>query len=162
VLFSAAIIAVSLGALLIYPNGVLRSVPYGGISSVLLAAVLSVTALPAVLAIVGHRIDLWGWHRFSKSKTAAEIDAGFFSRLAVLAMKRPWLVIVPIVLALLALIVPFRHIEFGGLSERYLANDNPARVAQEKFDELFPGFRTEPLKLVVVGADPQQLSDIRF
>ncbi len=161
-LFSAAIIAVSLGALLIYPNGVLRSVPYGGISSVLLAAVLSVTALPAVLAIIGHRIDLWGWHRFAKSKTAEEIDAGFFSRLAILAMKRPWLVIVPIVLALLALIVPFRHIEFGGLSERYLADDNPARVAQEQFDELFPGFRTEPLKLVVVGADPQQLSDIRF
>ncbi|MFE3445026.1 MMPL family transporter [Nocardia sp. NPDC059180] len=162
VLFSAAIIAVSLGALLIYPNGVLRSVPYGGISSVLLAAALSVTALPAVLGIVGHRIDLWGWHRFAKTKTAEEIDAGFFSRLAVLAMKRPWLVIVPIVLALLALIVPFRHIEFGGLSERYLADDNSARVAQEQFDEMFPGFRTEPLKLVVVGADPQQLSDIRF
>ncbi len=162
VLFSAAIIAVSLGALLIYPNGVLRSVPYGGISSVLLAAALSVTALPAVLAIIGHRIDLWGWDRFAKSKTAEEIDAGFFSRLATLAMKRPWLVIVPIVLALLALIVPFRHIEFGGLSERYLADDNPARVAQEQFDQLFPGFRTEPLKLVVVGADPQQLSDIRF
>lgn len=52
VLFSAAIIAVSLGALFIYPNGVLRSVPLGGISSVLLAAVLSVTALPAVLSIV--------------------------------------------------------------------------------------------------------------
>ena len=48
------------------------------------------------------------------------------------------------------------------MSERYLADDNPARVAQERFDQLFPSFRTEPLKLVVVGADPQQLSDIRF
>lgn len=162
VLFSAGIIAISLGALLIYPNGVLRSVPYGGISSVLLAAVLSVTALPAVLSIVGDRIDLWGWHRFSRSKTPEQIDSGFFSRLATRAMRRPWLVIVPIVLGLLALIIPFRHIEFGGLSERYLSSNNPARVAQEQFDEMFPGFRTEPMKIVVVGANPQQLDDIRY
>ncbi|WP_280263132.1 MMPL family transporter [Nocardia wallacei] len=162
VLFSAAIIAVSLGALFIYPNGVLRSVPYGGISAVLLAAVLSVTALPAALSIVGRRIDLWGWGRFASIRTAEQIDRGFFSRLAQFAMRRPARVIVPVVLGLLALLIPFRHIEFGGLSERYLAEDNPARVAQERFDALFPEFRTEPLKLVVAGATPQQLSDIRF
>ncbi|MCM6772472.1 MMPL family transporter [Nocardia sp. CDC159] len=162
VLFSAAIIAVSLGALFIYPNGVLRSVPYGGISSVLLAAVLSVTALPAALSIVGRRIDLWGWGRLASIRTAEQIDRGFFSRLAVFAMRRPVRVIVPVVLGLLMLLVPFRHIEFGGLSERYLAADNPARVAQESFDRLFPAFRTEPLKLVVVGANREQLSDIRF
>ncbi|MEU4311740.1 MMPL family transporter [Nocardia sp. NPDC024068] len=161
VLFSAAIIAVSLGALFIYPNGVLRSVPYGGISSVLLAALLSVTALPALLGIAGHRIDLWQWRRFARASTEAEIDRGIFSRLAVWAMKRPWAVIVVVLLGLLLLMTPFRHIEFGGLSERYLADDNPARVAQEKFDALFPGFRTEPLRLVVTGADAAQLSDIR-
>ncbi|WP_063127127.1 MMPL family transporter [Nocardia fusca] len=162
VLFSAAIIAVSLGALLIFPNGVLRSVPYGGISSVLLAAVLSVTALPAMLAIAGPRIDLWQWRRFARASTEAEIDRGIFSRLAGWSMARPWAVIVPVVLGLLLLMVPFRHIEFGGLSEKYLAQDNPARIAQEEFDALFPGFRTEPLRLVVTGADASQLSDIRL
>ena len=162
VLFSAAIIAVSLAALFIYPNGVLRSVPYGGISSVLLAAVLSVTALPAALSIFGRRIDLWGWHRFAGIRNAEQVDNGFFSKLALFAMRHPARVIVPIVAGLLFLLIPFRNIEFGGLSERYLAADNPARVAQEKFDALFPEFRTEPLKLVVVGANSQQLSDIRF
>ncbi|TQM32834.1 MMPL family transporter [Nocardia bhagyanarayanae] len=161
VLFSAAIIVISLAALFIFPNGVLRSVPYGGISSVLLAALLSVTALPAALSIVGRHIDFLGWKRFSRTKTEAQIDAGFFSRLALFAMRRPWAVAVPIVLALLALSIPLRNIEFGGISERYLAEDNPARVAQEDFDELFPSFRTEPLKLVVVGANSQQLGDIR-
>ncbi|MFF0488863.1 MMPL family transporter [Nocardia sp. NPDC004068] len=162
VVFSAMIIAVSLGALFIYPNGVLRSVPYGGISSVLLAAVLSVTALPAALSIVGRRIDLLGWGRLASIRTAEQIDRGFFSRLALFAMRRPARVIVPVVLGLLVLLIPFRQIEFGGLSERYLARDNPARVAQERFDALFPAFRTEPLKLVVVGANSEQLSDIRF
>ncbi|MGW5311270.1 MMPL family transporter [Nocardia thailandica] len=162
VLFSAAIIALSLGALFIFPNGVLRSVPYGGISAVMLAALLSVTALPAALSIVGRRIDWLGWKRFSRTKTEAQIDAGFFSRLAQWSMRRPWAVVVPIVLALLALSIPLRHIEFGGISEKYLAADNPARVAQEDFDRTFPGFRTEPLKLVVVGADAAQLGDIRY
>nr|WP_239476625.1 MMPL family transporter [Nocardia arizonensis] len=162
VMFSAAIIALSLGALFIFPNGVLRSVPYGGISSVLLAAVLSVTALPAALSIAGRNIDFLGWKRFSRTKTEEQIDAGFFSRLARWSMARPWAVAVTIVLALLALAIPFRHIEFGGISEKYLAAENPARIAQERFDELFPSFRTEPLKLVVVGADPRQLSDIRY
>lgn len=172
VLFSAAIIAISLGALFIYPHQVLRSVPYGGISAVLLAAGLSVTALPALLSIVGERIDLWGWHRLTGVRSAAPIAVsrelrdergqGFFSDLALFAMRRPWRVIVPVVLILLALLIPFRHIAFGGLSERYLAADNPARVAQEHFDALFPNFRTEPLKLVVVDANARQLSDIRF
>ncbi|MGF6888109.1 putative membrane protein YdfJ with MMPL/SSD domain [Nocardia sp. GAS34] len=172
VLFSAAIIAISLGALFIYPHQVLRSVPYGGISAVLLAAVLSVTALPALLSIVGERIDLWGWHGLAGVGSAAPLGVsrrlraargqGFFSDLALLAMRRPWRVIVPVVLGLLLLLIPFRHIAFGGLSERYLAADNPARVAQEHFDALFPDFRTEPLKLVVVGANSRQLSDIRF
>ncbi|GAA5051098.1 MMPL family transporter [Nocardia callitridis] len=162
VVFSAGIIAISLGALFIFPIGVLRSVPYGGISSVLLAALLSVTALPAALAIAGHRIDFLGWKRFSRSRTEKQIDAGFFSRLAQWAMRRPWRVVIPIVLALLALAIPLRGIAFGGISEKYLADDSPARVAQERFDELFPTFRTDPMKLVVVGADSQQLGDIRY
>ncbi|MGW4249729.1 MMPL family transporter, partial [Nocardia sp. NPDC004722] len=137
-------------------------VPLGGISSVLLAAVLSVTALPAVLSIVGRRIDLWGWHRLAGIRSAEQVDAGFFSRLAVFAMRKPWLVIVPVLVLLVGLILPFRHIEFGGLSERYLAADNPARVAQQDFDRMFPTFRTDPLKLVVVGANSTQLSDLRY
>ena len=162
VVFSASIIIVCLGGLLIYPHGVLKSVPYGAIVSVILAAGLSISVLPALLAIVGKNIDKWGWKRFSRSKTPEQIDAGFWSRLAVWAMRRPVLVAVPIILILLALIVPFSDMKFAGLSERYLSPTDPARVAQEEFDDLFPKIRTEPLRLVIVGADNQQLSDIAY
>jgi RND superfamily putative drug exporter len=161
IVFSAAIIAVSLAALFIYPHGVLRSVPYGAISAVVLAAVLTTTMLPAVLAILGRRIDTWSWRRFSRTKTPEELDAGIFSRIALAAMRRPIAVAVPILLVLLALILPIRGIEFGGLSERYLAEDNSARVAQQDFDATFPQFRTEPLRLVVVGGDNAQIGELR-
>ena len=162
VVFSASVIAVCIGALLIYPHGVLKSMPYGAIVSVIIAATLSITVLPAILSILGERIDWLAWKRFSRTMTPEQIDAGFWSRLAVWAMRRPWAVAVPIVLVLIALTAPFADMRFAGLSERYLAPDDSARVAQEKFDELFPQFRTEPLRLVIVGADNTELSDIAY
>ncbi|KAA0023622.1 MMPL family transporter [Antrihabitans cavernicola] len=161
IVFSASIIVVSLGALLIYPYGVLKSVPFGAISSVALAALLSVTVLPALLGILGSRVDMFGYRRLAKSKTNAEIDAGWWARVADFAMRRPLALAVPLTLVLLALIVPFRSIEFGGVGAQYLAPDNAARVAQQDYDRLFPQFRTEPVRLVIVGARGAQLGDIR-
>ncbi|WP_255450042.1 MMPL family transporter [Skermania sp. ID1734] len=161
IVFSALIIVVSLGALLIYPYGVLRSVPYGAISSVALAALLSVTVLPALLGILGTRVDAFAWRRRIATKTVAQIDAGLFSRTARWAMRHPVLLATPIIVVLLLLIIPFRNIEFGGLSANYLAPGNPAREAQHSFDRLFPQYRTEPLRLVVVGASNDQLGTIR-
>ncbi len=159
VLFSASIIAASLGALLVFPHGVLRSVPFGAISSVVLAAVLSTTVLPAVLGVLGPRVDSLGL--FARTRTHAQIDASVWSRLARWAMRRPIAVTGVVGLVLIALIVPFKNVEFGALSEKYLATDNPARVAQQDYDRIFPQFRTEPLKLVVVGADNAELGRIR-
>jgi trehalose monomycolate/heme transporter len=160
IVFSASIIVVCLAGLLIYPHGVLRSVPYGAISSVIIAAGLSISVLPAVLGILGKRIDLLVWDRFSQNKSIEQIDAGFWSKLAKWAMRRPKLLIVPIVAGLIAMIIPFTGMEFAGLSERYLSPTDSARVAQQDFDELFPNYRTEPIRLVIVGADPAQLNAI--
>ena len=79
ILYSSSIIAVCLSGLFIYPMGVARSLPYGTISSVVLAAVFSVTVLPAVLYLLGHRIDALSIKRFSRTKTTAQIDAGLWS-----------------------------------------------------------------------------------
>ena len=57
VVFSAAIVAVALSGLLVFPQAFLKSVAYGAISAVGLAAVLSVTMLPALFSLLGHNID---------------------------------------------------------------------------------------------------------
>lgn len=160
IVFSATIIVICLGGLLIFPQGFLKSVAYGAISTVVLAATLSISVLPAILGVLGKRVDMLGIARFSRTKTNAAIDAGYWSRLANWAMKRPSLLAYPIILFLLALTIPFGQIEFGGLSEKYLSPESSARIAQEKYDALFPEFRTEPLKIVVRGADNTQLSAI--
>ncbi len=149
VVFSATIIVAALACLLIMPQGFLKSVAYGAIASVSLAALLSITVLPAILSILGPRIDALGFKFLSRTKTKQEIEDGFWGRLAGWVMKHPVATAVPTTLLLLLLMIPFGSIKFGGISEAYLPPDNPNRIAQENFDKFFPTERTEEIKLVV-------------
>ncbi|WP_308198735.1 MMPL family transporter [Hoyosella sp. YIM 151337] len=151
VVFSATIIAISLGGLLVFPQGFLKSVAYGAIAAVSLAAILAVTVLPAMLSILGRRVDSLGFAKLRPTKPAAEMQHTFWGRIAGWSIKRPLRVAVPVTIGLLLLVIPFSNIQFGGMSENYLPPDNETRIAQQQFDELFPEFRTKPIKVVVTG-----------
>ena len=161
VVFSAVMVGVTLSGLLIFPQAFLKSVAYGAIAAVILAAVLSVTLLPAVLVLLGHRVDALGVKRFQRHRTREQVENGLFGRIADFSMKHPVAVTVPIVVVLVALIIPFSGVKFGGINETYLPPDNTTRVAQEEYDQNFPGTRTDPVKLIVLGSDGNSLSQIR-
>ena len=59
VVFSAAMVAVALSGLFLFPQAFLKSVAYGSISAVGLAALLSVTVLPSIFGMLGPKIDTW-------------------------------------------------------------------------------------------------------
>ncbi|MDH6680753.1 putative membrane protein YdfJ with MMPL/SSD domain [Rhodococcus sp. LBL1] len=160
VLFSATMITASLGGLLLFPQGFLKSMAYGSIATVLLAAFTSVTVLPAILSILGRRIDMFGLERFGQIRSTEEIESSVWGRLTRWVMRNPLKVTIPIVVGLLLLMIPMTGIKFGGINEEYLPTDNPTRVAQEQFDELFPGNRTSPVKLVVTGAQGAEVGQI--
>ncbi|MGN0100672.1 MAG: MMPL family transporter [Dietzia sp.] len=161
VVFSAVMVGVTLSGLLVFPQDFLKSVAYGAIAAVILAAALSVTLLPAVLMLLGHRVDALGIKRMQRHRTREEVENGLFGRVADFSMKRPVAVAIPVVVVLVALIIPFSGVKFGGINETYLPPDNPTRVAQEEYDRNFPGTRTDPVKLVVLGSDGATLSQIR-
>ncbi len=150
IVFSATIIVAALACLLMFPQPFLKSVAYGAIASVALAAILSITVLPAILAILGRRVDALSVPFLNRTKTREEIENGFWGKLSGWVMRHPVQTALPTVLLLLALIIPFGNIAFGGMSEAYLPPNDPHRVAQEDFDRYFPAERTEELKLVVV------------
>jgi RND superfamily putative drug exporter len=60
---------------------------------------------------------------------------------------------------MIALIIPLGQLSLGGISEKYLPPNNSVRLAQEEFDKIFPGFRTEPLTLVIQSDNGQPVSD---
>ena len=153
-------IVASLGGLLLFPHGFLKSVAYGSIATVVLAALTAVTVLPAILALLGPRVDALGLKFMRKTRSSDEIENGTWGRLTRWVMRRPIKVAAVVVLGLLVLTLPVGKIEFGGINETYLPPDNPTRVAQTQFDQLFPGQRTEPLRLVIEGAQGPELGQI--
>ena len=74
-------------------------------------------------------------------------------------MKRPVAFAVPIIIVMIVLIIPLGQLALGGISEKYLPPDNSVRQAQEEFDKTFPGFRTEPLTLVIQSDNGQPVTD---
>lgn len=182
VMFSAVILVASSAPLLLFPQGFLKSITYAIIASVMLAAILSVTVLPAAFAILGRNVDALGvrtllrvpflrnwkpmrlwleWlaEKTQKTKTRAEVEKGFWGRLVNVVMKRPIAFAAPILIVMILLVIPLGQLALGGISEKYLPPDNSVRVAQEDFDRSFPGFRTEPLTMVIEREDGQPVTD---
>ncbi|HVQ50446.1 MAG TPA: MMPL family transporter [Mycobacterium sp.] len=185
VMFSAVILVASSVPLLLIPLDFLKSITYAIITSVMLAAILSITVLAAVLAILGPNVDALGvrtllrvpffrdWKpmrvyltwladKTQKTKTRAEVEKGFWGKLVNRVMKRPAAFAVPIIIVMVALIIPLGNLALGGISEKYLPPDNSVRVAQEQFDKIFPGFRTDPLTVVIESTNGQPVTDAQI
>ncbi|RSZ64708.1 MMPL family transporter [Corynebacterium hylobatis] len=158
VVFSAAMVAVALSGLLVFPQAFLKSVAYGAISAVGLAALLSVTVLPALFGMLGHNIDKWTIRR--TKRTARRLEDTLWFRIPSWAMRNAKVVTVVVAGLLILLTLPLAGVKFGGINETYLPPSHETRVAQDEFNETFPTFRTEPVKLVVTNATEQQLVDI--
>ncbi|WP_280233809.1 MMPL family transporter [Nocardia cyriacigeorgica] len=160
VVFSATMIIASLGGMLLFPQGFLKSVAYGTIATVSLAALTSITLLPAMLGILGPRVDKFGLKWFRKTKTAEEVENGFWGRSTRWVMKHPLKIAIPISILLLLLIIPVKNLEFGGINERYLPPDNPTRMAQQNFDEIFPLRKSDPVQLIMISDNSNSVGQV--
>ncbi len=137
VLFSGLTVAAAMSALLVFPQNFLRSLGYGGIAAVLVAVATALTVLPAVLLLLGRRIDA-GRLPWKRGKDVyADSDHGAWARLAHAVMRRPVVVMVVIVGALLFLASPFLGVKWGSVDYRVLPPDHPAHVAAVKLNQEF-------------------------
>lgn len=159
VVFSAAISILTFAGLLVFPLGFLRSIAYAAIAVLLLAAIVSLTVLPAMLAVIGRGIDRFDV--FARLRPAAGgRGEGFWHRTSMLVMKRPIAVAVPVALLLLLVAAPVRDIEFSLGDDRLLPSSAPAYQATETWRTDFP---TPPTRLDAVlsvhgaTADPAAL-----
>lgn len=152
VVFSGVTVALSLSALLVFPMYFFRSIAYGGIAVVLVAALTSVVALPALLAVLGHRVnrfDVFG--RFRR-----RTESGFWQRLALAVMRRPIPIVTVIVGLLLVLGSPFLSASFSLADDRVLPAASPARQAAQFLRDNFDVGEINPIPVVmpgVAGAD---------
>ncbi|MEV5839360.1 MMPL family transporter [Nocardia sp. NPDC052112] len=160
VVFSATMIIASLGGMLLFPQGFLKSIAYGSIATVSLAALTAITILPAMLSILGSRVDMLGLKRFRKTKTAEDVENSLWGKSTRWVMQHPLKIAIPICILLLLLIIPVKNLAFGGINERYLPPDNATRLAQAKFDSIFPLRKSDPIQLVFVSENSSDVGKV--
>ncbi len=145
---SGVTVAVVLGALLFFPQYFLRSFGYAGIAVTLLAVLSATIALPALLALLGHRVDKLKVHRGD----LAPSDDGGWARVARVVMRRPWPVLAGVGGLLLVLASPALSVTFSQVDSRVLPADDPAAIAAQVLSERFPGQEGTPIQVVLPDA----------
>jgi RND superfamily putative drug exporter len=158
VVFSGLTVAVSLGALLVFPLPFLRSFAYAGIPVVLLAVLGSVVVLPAVLALLGDRIDRGALPgRLGRHDPTRE--GRFWRRVAQGSMRHP----VPVVAATLVLLgvlgAPFTHLRLGQSDDRVLPADATSRQVSEHLREHYGSNESGVVTVASAHVGPDAAAD---
>ncbi len=153
VLFSSITVAVAVAALAIFPQRFLYSMGIAGATIALLAAILALTVLPALLAVLGPRVNALSPPRLRRAaeREARPARSGAWYRLARLVTRRPAQIAVVSAAMLIAVGIPFTHIKFITVDARVLPASASSSQVQDALDAQFPPHRTTPLE-VVLGA----------
>jgi RND superfamily putative drug exporter len=146
---SALTVAAAVSALLVFPLMFLRSFAYAGIIVSLLAGAAALVVLPAVLALLGPRINaLTVWRRSVRPPAD-----GFWSRMARGVMRRPVPVLLGVTAVLLVAAAPFLHLKLGYFDDRVLAPSDQVRQVDDALRNDFGQGQTDALQVVAAHAD---------
>ena len=150
VAFSAFTVAISLAALLVFPLAYLRSFAYAGVGVVALAAVGAIVVLPALLAVLGPRVEKGriGRRRPPSPEVAVSLEHGFWYRRAHAVMRRPGPVAALVTLFLVLLGLPFLDFTAGQADDRVLPESAPVRAVHDELRRSFTSNESSALTVV--------------
>lgn len=131
VAFSGLTVATALLGLLLFPQMFLRSIGLGAAAVVLVAMLSALVVLPAVLGILGRRVDA------VRVVPTFSGNSGFWHAIATSVMKRPVRYLVGVMAVLIALALPFLHVKFGNVDHRVLPAAAESRKVAEAIDRDF-------------------------
>ena len=131
IMFSAITSLIGLISLVAFPVMMLRSVGIGAVAVIFAALLAALTLMPALLAILGHRVN-----RFRIGPDWAKRN-GFWVPLSNWVMKRPWMVLLPTVTILVLLAIPAGSMRLGTVDATILPDSLESRrgfdVLREEF-----------------------------
>ncbi|MBD3146577.1 MMPL family transporter [Microbispora bryophytorum] len=148
---SGVTVAASLASLLIFPQSFLRSMGMGGLATVLVDMVAALTIMPALLAVLGPRVNALAPRWLARRQGRQSL---FWARLGRGVMRRPVVVLVGTLAILVTLGLPFLRVSWGGIDARALPAGTETRVVSETMTDEFPANFTNPLRVIVTLSDP--------
>ena len=153
---SGITVAVALTSLMLFPEVFLRSMGYGGVATVAVDMIAALTVLPALLAVLGPKVNALRIRRTVLKPPKPE-TSGTWYRVAQSVMRRPLIYVAVIVIGLLALGAPFLKISWGGTDARSLPATASVRVVQQSLNSEFPVNSTAPIEVLATHANTQEI-----
>jgi uncharacterized membrane protein YdfJ with MMPL/SSD domain len=150
ILFSAVTVAAAMAALLVFPLQFLYSMGIGGMLAALVAAAVSLTILPALLAVLGPRVNALAPRRWQRAgeATARSTTDGAWYRLAQGVMARA----VPVALVTSAVLIvaglPFLRGTFVSTDWHMLPAGSETRQVAERIERDFGAAASQPIMVV--------------
>jgi len=163
VLFSSITVAVALASLMVFPQRFLYSMGLGGMLVALLAASIALTVLPAVLALLGNRVNALApaFLQRRAERDATSTESGFWYRLSRFVMRRPLGIAIATAAILIVLGIPFYSLKFTSVDAQVLPESASARQVDNVMRAQFPPFHDTPNLLLVENATPSSLSAVQ-
>ncbi|HET7445845.1 MAG TPA: efflux RND transporter permease subunit [Solirubrobacterales bacterium] len=162
VFFSSLTVAAALASLLVFPQRFLYSMGLGGALVALFAALISLTVLPAVLTLLGDRVNA-GAPKFLQRRATNDArpqQSGFWYRLSRFVMRRPIPVATLSALLLIVLGLPFLGIKFNTVDATVLPDSASARQTYDTISDEFPPYHDTPIWIDFEGGTTQQASAV--
>jgi uncharacterized membrane protein YdfJ with MMPL/SSD domain len=156
ILFSSLTVTAAMASLLVFPQRFLYSMGVGGVLVALIAASVALIVLPAVLLLLGHRVNALAPRRWQRSLQGG-VEGGWY-RLARGVMRRPVPVAAAAALAMVLLGLPFTGIRFTSIDASVLPANASARQVSDVVSRDFPASASSVY--VVVQAPGSAASDV--
>lgn len=157
IIFSGITSMICLAGLLLFGLNALDSVGIGAVIVILVALLSALTLMPALLAVIGDRINRIRIIPKRQSQTSI-----FWRPVAQLVMQRPLLVLIPAVGTLLILTFPIKDLQLGTVDGRVLPQRFESRrgfdTLQQEFDW---NITTELIVLYLFEGDPFDEDNLR-
>jgi len=145
VFYSGLAVMVTLSALLLFPLNFLKSFGYAGVIVTLFAIFGALIPLPALLAILGKRVD----KGVTRKSGLTPKEDGRWATTARLVMARP----IPVVIASLAILIvmalPIANIAFAQVDSRVLPESNRAAISSAVLNDRFTSFEGSPIEVIL-------------
>ncbi|CAB5044974.1 unannotated protein [freshwater metagenome] len=145
VFYSGLTVFVTMASLLFFPLNFLKSFGYAGIAVISLAVVGAVIALPALLAILGEKVDKGVVRRGAITPK----EDGRWAHTARAVMRRPIPVVIAAVSVLAIMAAPILNISFAQVDSRVLPASDRAALSSQVIETRFDGLVGSPIDVVV-------------
>ena len=143
IFFSGLAVLIGLSGLLFFPFMFIRSIGVAGVVVVFVSVCAALTLLPAVLGVLGHKVNALAVRR-----NRGPVGAGFWGRSAEAVMRHPVLVILVVGVVLSALLYPVTHMKIGIPEASVLPEEYESRAGDDILKQDFDYAGLSPMQIV--------------